>query len=490
MCRHFIVFSKAILVMVVLFMASGCSDSNKLKFEGALRGPVVLAGSSDTMNLEQRMQHYKVSNVSLAIVSGTSVDVAKAYGDNVDHNTLFQAGSISKTLNAFGILTLVNQGKVSLDVDVNQYLKNWKIKHNEYYKEADKITLRQILSHSAGFSVPGFPGYEINKKLPSTLEVLNGTHDVANTKPVEVIYNPGEKFQYSGGGTTVSQLVLEDVTGEDYADWMQKNVLEPLGMRDSTFKQPLPLELQSKATQGHDAEGNVIAGKYHVYPEKAAAGLWTTPSDLAKFVVAMFNIAEGSHDYPISKNLQDEMFNKQIRGEGFFSKWYSGLGVFLEGDGNNLSFSHDGRNEGFISRIVAYPKLKKAFIIMINQDTAFDLQNEISNGIADTYNLPGFEKITKKSIKYSESDYPNIQGYYKNSEYGLKIISKDKTLYLRDDNFKSEKRLYKGANKRFFVLEENLEIEYLPERNEIKIHFPGTTDEIDTLIKSVGNENG
>ena len=347
------------LVTVGLFMASGCSDSNENKFEGALRGPVVLAGSSNTMNLEQRMQHYKVSNVSLAIVSGSSVDVVKAYGDNVDHNPLFQAGSIRKTLNAFGILTLVNQGKVSLDVDVNQYLKNWKIKHNEYDKETDKITLRQILSHSAGFSVPGFPGYEINKKLPSTLEVLNGTPDVVNTKPVEVIYNPGEKFQYSGGGTTVSQLVLEDVTGEYYADWMQKNVLEPLGMRDSTFKQPLPSELQSKATEGHDAEGNAIAEKYHVYPEKAAAGLWTTPSDLAKFVIAMFNIADGSHDYPISKNLQDEMLNKQIKGEGYFSKWYSGLGAFLEGDGNNFSFGHEGRNKGFIARMVAYPKQKK-----------------------------------------------------------------------------------------------------------------------------------
>ena len=477
-------------LILPIFMAVYMFNSTlENKFEDTLRGSVLLADSSDTMNLEQRMQHYKVSNVSLAIVSGTSVDVVKAYGEKVDHNTIFQAGSLSKTLNAFGILALVNQGIVSLDVDVNQYLKNWKIKHNEYYKETDKITLRQILSHSAGFSVPGFPGYEINKKLPSTLEVLNGIHDVVNTKPVEVIYKPGEKFQYSGGGTTVSQLVLEDVTGEDYADWMQKNVLEPLGMRDSTFKQPLPVELQSRATQGYDTKGNVIVGRYHVYPEKAAAGLWTTPSDLAKFVVAMFNIADGSHDYPISKNLQDEMLNRQIRGEGFFSKKYSGLGVFLEGDGNNLSFSHDGGNEGFICRMVAYPKLKKAFIIMINQDFAFDLRNEISNGIADTYNLPGFEKITKKSIKYSVSDYPNIQGDYRNSEYDLKIISKDKTLYLRDYNFKSEKRLYKGANKRFFVLEENLEIEYLPKRNEIKVHFPGTTDEIATLIKSVGNDN-
>lgn len=151
-------------------------------------------------------------------------------------------------------------------------------------------------------------------------------------------------------------------------------------------------ELQSRTAEGYDAKGNAIAGKYHVYPEKAAAGLWTTPSDLAKFVIAMFNIAEGSHDYPINKNLQDEMLFKQIKARAISNKAYSGLGVFLKGKGNDLSFSHDGRDKGFIARMVAYPKLKKAFIVMINHDTALNFMDEITNEIADTHNLPGFEK--------------------------------------------------------------------------------------------------
>lgn len=482
MFRNLLSYKKNIIATVVLFMMSGCSNDQTTNIENGLRGPVVISEKSQTMNLEERMRHYNVPAVSIAVIKDSSIDFVKAFGKDVDQNTLFQAGSTSKTLNAFGILTLVQQGKVNLDVDVNQYLKNWKIKHNEYYKETDKITLRQILSHSAGFSVPGFPGYEINKKLPSTLEVLNGTPDVVNTKPVEVIYNPGEKFQYSGGGTTVSQLVLEDVTGEDYADWMRKNVLEPLGMRDSTFKQPLPSELQSKATEGHDAEGNAIAGKYHVYPEKAAAGLWTTPTDLAKFVIAMFNIADGNHDYPISKKLQDEMLNKQIKGEGYFSKWYSGLGAFLEGDGNNFSFGHEGRNKGFISRMVAYPKLKKGFIIMVNNYAAFNFMDEITNGIADTYNMPGFKKVNKESVKYSLGDYPDILGTYKNKEYTLDIISKENTLFLYDPNLKTKKRLYLKNNQRFFFLEDAIEIEYLQDEKQINIHSQDD-DDIDKLVK-------
>ena len=353
MFKHFILCSKAIFITVILLMVTGCSDNNETetKVENALRGPVVLADSPQAMNLEQRMQRYKVPNVSIAVVSGSAIDFAKAYGANVDQNTLFQAGSISKTLNAFGILTLVSQGKVNLDKDVNQYLKRWKIKHNKYYKETDKITLRQILSHSAGFNAPEIRVYEIGKKLPSTPEILNGEPGVANAKPVEVICNPGEKFQYSNYGIVVSQLVLEDVTGEDYADWMQKNVLEPLGMNNSTFKQPLPLVLQSKAIAGHDADGKVIAGKYSAFPS-ATGGLWSTPTDLAKFVLAMFKISDGSQDYSISKKLQDEMFAKQINDEEFSSNYY-GLGVSLAGDNNNFYFSHNGRTEGFISGMVA-----------------------------------------------------------------------------------------------------------------------------------------
>ena len=155
-------------------MMSGCSNDKTTNIENGLRGPVVISERSQTMNLEERMRHYNVPAVSIAVIKDSSIDFVKAFGKDVDQNTLFQAGSISKTLNAFGILTLVQQGKVNLDEDVNKYLKRWKIKHNQNYKETDKITLRQILSHSAGLSVHGFPGYEINKKLPSIIDVLNG----------------------------------------------------------------------------------------------------------------------------------------------------------------------------------------------------------------------------------------------------------------------------------------------------------------------------
>ena len=471
---------KIIFATVVLFMMSGCSNDKTTNIENSLRGPVVISEKSQTMNLEERMRHYNVPAVSIAVIKDSSIDYEKAYEKNVNQNTIIQAGTISKTPKASRIITQVQQGKVNLDEDVNKYLKRWKIKHNQNYKETDKITLRQILSHSAGLSVSGFPGYEIHKKLPSIIDVLNGDPKLANTKPVEVIHKPGEKFQYSGGGTTVSQLILEDVTGEDYATWMEKNVLKPLDMKVSTFKQPLPKELQSKATAGHDLDGNVIDGKWHAYPEKGAAGLWTTPTDLAKFLIAMLKISEGSTDYPINKKMQDEMFQKQIKG---FKNSDVGLGVFLSGNKEDFSFSHDGRNEGFISRMVAYPELKKGFIIMVNNDAAFNLMDEITNGIADTYNMPGFKKVTKESVKYSLGDYPDILGTYKNKEYTLDIISKENTLFLYDPNLKTKKRLYLKNNQRFFFLEDAIEIEYLQDEKQINIHAQDD-DDIDKLVKA------
>lgn len=480
MFRTLLFTKKIIFATVTLFMMNGCSIDKKNNIENSLRGPVVISEKTQAMNLEERMRHYHVPAVSIAVIKNSSVDFAKAFGKDVDQNTLFQAGSISKTLNAFGILILVQQGKVNLDEDVNKYLKRWKIKHNQNYKETDKITLRQILSHSAGLNVSGFPGYEIHKQLPSLIDVLNGNPKSANTKPVEVIHKPGQRFQYSGGGTTVSQLILEDITGEDYATWMEKNVLEPLNMKASNFEQPLPKELQYKATAGHDPNGNVIDGKWRVYPEKGAAGLWTTPTDLAKFLIATFKISAGSTDYQINKKMQDEMFQKQIKG---FKTSDAGLGVFLDGKKESFSFGHDGHNEGFVSRMIAYPKLKTGFIIMVNNDAAFNFIDEISNGIADTYNMPGFKKVTKESVTYLLSDYPDILGTYKNKEYSLDIISKENSLFLYDPDLKTKKRLYLGKNQRFFVLEEAIEIEYLHNKNQINIHSQDGSDVIDKLVK-------
>jgi CubicO group peptidase (beta-lactamase class C family) len=234
----------------------------------------------------ERMKALDVNGLSLAVIRNYEIEWAKGYGfadaetrRPVTADTLFLAGSISKPVAAAGALTLVDQGKVKLDVDVNSYLKSWKVPENEFTNE-QKVTLRRLLSHTAGLTVHGFPGYNSASAVPTVPQILDGVKP-ANTTAVRVDLVPGSTFRYSGGGYTVAQLMMTDVTGAPFPVFMQRAVLEKAGMRQSTFENPLPQRLTAVAALGYRGNGDAVPGGYHTYPEMAAAGLWTTASDLA-----------------------------------------------------------------------------------------------------------------------------------------------------------------------------------------------------------------
>jgi CubicO group peptidase (beta-lactamase class C family) len=231
--------------------------------------------------LTDRMAHYHVPGVSVAIAEGGAVVWARGFGvkeagsrDGVTPTTLFQAGSISKPVTATATLRLVDQGKLSLDENVNAYMRSWQLPDNEFTAR-EKVTLRRILSHCSGTTVHGFPGYSANDALPTLQQVLDGATP-ANTQPVRVEFVPGTRSRYSGGGVTIEQLALEEVTGEAFPGLLQRLVLGPTGMVSSTFEQPLPPSRQRDASTAHDTGGAIIPGRFHVYPEMAAAGLWST----------------------------------------------------------------------------------------------------------------------------------------------------------------------------------------------------------------------
>ena len=237
--------------------------------ENNLRYRIQIVGNSNhSMTLSDRMAYYKASGVSIAVISEGKLDWAKGYGNvsfsegsrNIDDQTLFQAGSISKALNAMGALLLVQKGLLTLDDDINQYLKSWKIPDNEF-TTVEKVTLRRLLSHSAGISVHGFSGYTVEANIPNLLDIIEGRKPQVNSDPIRVFQKPGSAFRYSGGGSTIIQFLIEDITGEKYDSWMQKNVLIPLHMNRSSFNQPLT-DKQSLS--------NVACG-YHAHGERAHA---------------------------------------------------------------------------------------------------------------------------------------------------------------------------------------------------------------------------
>jgi CubicO group peptidase (beta-lactamase class C family) len=236
------------------------------------------------------MQFYKTPGVSIALINDGRIEWARGYGvleaggkDLVTTETLFQAASISKSLSAMLALRLVEQGKLDLDNDVNQRLVSWKVPDNEFTKE-QKVTLRRLLSHTAGVTVQGFLGYPVDKALPSLQQILNGEKP-ANSAAIRVDMKPGSSFRYSGGGYVVLQQLVMDVTGKSFPALMEKSLLQRLGMTHSTFQQPLSPNLASRAAAGHLPNGVEMSGKWFVLPELAPAGLWTTPTDLARLVI-------------------------------------------------------------------------------------------------------------------------------------------------------------------------------------------------------------
>ena len=344
---------------------------------------------TEKISLKERMAFYSTNAVSIAVIRDYKVEWAKAYGfADVSEKrlatteTLFQAGSISKSMNSLGILKLVKEGKLGLNDDINNYLKTWKFPYDEVSK-GKQITLANLLSHTAGLSGHGFGGYEKDSTLPTTIQTLDGVKP-SNSGAIRSVFEPGLKFQYSGGGTMISQLILENTTDEKYEDYMQKNVLDPLGMSNSSFSQPPTKDRENLLATAYNYEKEV-KGKYHIYPEKAAAGLWTNPTDLAKYVIETQLSLLGKSNKILSK----EMTEKRLE---------NNFGVFLEDYNGVKYFRHGGGTDGFLSYDIGSMEGGNGVVVMINGSNN-KLIEEIVTSIASLNNFKNYpQESSKESI--------------------------------------------------------------------------------------------
>src|SRR5215471_14342380 len=333
------------------------------------------------MTLQQLIKTFKIPWLSVAVIDNYKVAWAKGYGvigpdssEPVTTRTLFQAGSISKPVAAVGAMWLVEHGKLALDEDVNLKLKSWKVPENEFTKE-QKVTLRRLVSHSAGLTVHGFPGYAVGEPVPTLVQIFNGEKP-ANTAAIRVDYVPGTKSRYSGGGVTIEQQLMMDVTGQPFPQFMRNTVLDKLGMTDSTYEQPLPANRAAQTATGTRADGSAIVGKWHVYPEMAAAGLWTTPTDLAKFAIEIALSRQGKSNHILSQKITNEMLTPVLNDVG--------LGFFLDKD-NPGQFGHGGADDGFQALLTMNAESGNGAVIMVNSDNGISLANHIVRGIAKEY---------------------------------------------------------------------------------------------------------
>ena len=402
---------KFLLLVHLLPFAALVQTNVDTHIKGVEQGllPAVLIKGDPSWSIEERMKFWKVPGLSVAVVKDFKVEWARAYGvkdietkEPVTTETLFQAGSISKPVAAMVALKRVQDGKIALDENINNKLQTWKLPDNEFTANK-KVTLANLLSHTGGLTVHGFPGYAVDEKIPTLPQVLDGTAP-ANTAAVRVDMEPGTKYRYSGGGVTIAQLAIMDIEKKPYPDIARETVLGPLNMTNSTYMQPLPDDWRKKAASGHRRDGSLVAGKIHVYPEMAAAGLWTTPTDLAKFGIEVQLSYAGRSNKVLKKEMIDKMVTPFMEDVG--------LGFFIDKHGNAVYFTHDGADDGFRALLMMNREKGYGAVVMVNSDNG-QIMAEVMRGIAREYNWDEFLPPVNEVISLDAAKLDEYTGRFR-----------------------------------------------------------------------------
>lgn len=402
------------LAVVAAVVFAGPAVAGAAALDKAAITAVETALGPDARPIAARMAALKVPGASVAFIENGRVTWARGYGvaeagggRAVTPATLFQAASMSKAIGAAAALRLVDQGRLGLDEDVNTRLKSWKVPDSPYTAQA-KVTLRGLLSHTAGLTVSGFPGYASGRPVPTTAQILDGAAP-ANTPAVRSWETPG-RYAYSGGGYTVAQLLIEDVSGRPYPSVVTDLVLKPAGMRASTLAQPLPAALVARSAAGHGFTGEMIPGGRNTYPEYAAAGLWTTASDYGRFLIALQNAWDGRRGALLSPASAKAMMTPVDASAAY------GLGLTINRRGGRTYFEHGGSNAGFRSDAMAFLEgSRQGVVVMTNGDNGSRLAGEIFTAVAKAYGWGAPDPDNKVSPRRAPLTPPKAAAYQSRS---------------------------------------------------------------------------
>jgi CubicO group peptidase (beta-lactamase class C family) len=406
--------------------------------------PPVLVQGEARPKLSDRMAKLHVPGVSIAVIHDGAIQWARGFGVTrvggtpVTAKTLFQAASISKPVTALAVLRLVQAGKLDLDTDVNRYLKTWKVPANRFTEE-HPVTLRELLTHTAGITVHGFPGYASDAAVPTLTQVLDGTPP-ANSPTIRVDTTPGTAWRYSGGGYVIVQQLLEDVTGTPFAKLMRQSVLVPLGMTESTFDQPLAPSRTADVALPYRSSGRPVRGGPHVYPERAPAGLWTTPSDLARYALEVQRALAGSGRI-LSTATASQMLTPEM------NHW--GLGPMIGGSPTRPYFEHSGGNEGYRCILRVYETGDGA-VVMTNGDDGGALMSELMRTIAYEYAWPDRPPV-RRIGKVDPKRFDTFVGTYQMASHGTFTFTREGKRLLAQATGQGQVELFPESERVYFA---------------------------------------
>ena len=439
-----------------------------------LMGGIVLKGhETETHTLAERMKQLNVPGVSIAVLHNGRIEWARGFGVRdtsgapVDADTMFQAGSISKPLAAMAALHLVQTGKITLDTDINTYLTSWKFPADPI-AAGKPITLRELLTHTAGTTVHGFPGYSSKDPVPTLVQVLNGEKP-ANTAPIRTEQPPMKEWKYSGGGYTIMQQALIDVAHEPFPKLLHDSVLAPIGMKRSTYEQPLPEGLRANAATPFRGDGKPVEGGAHTYPEMAAAGLWTTPTDLAKYAIEVELSLEGKANHVLNQAMTRQMLTAAM------GNW--GLGLEIGGADANPYFSHGGANEGFRNIFAAYEKGGEGAFVMTNGDNGGQLGDEIMHAIAAEYLWPDWRPTVRTAIEVDPKVLATYAGTYQLAPNFDLVVTVQNGQLITQATGQPSFKVYAETENKFFPMDFPAELEFVKDDkgavNAVVLHQGG-----------------
>jgi CubicO group peptidase (beta-lactamase class C family) len=368
----------SLLFTAILSLGSSAAQAAE---PGAIESDLVITvqGEERHVSLDEALKLLNIPSASVALIDEGRIAFANAYGENATPDTVYQAASLSKFVAAVGAMRLVEDGTLDLDQDVNDKLTSWRVPSNAL-DATHKVTLRGLLSMTGGIGVPGFLGYEAGAPLPTLPQILDGSPP-ANSPPVTVIAVPGSAYHYSGGGYEIAEALMQDATGKPFPHLMQDLVLGPIGMTASSFDQPPGAAFAAKAASGHFGDGTELPGRGHVFPEHAAAGLWSTPTDLAKLLVELADVWQGLSSIFLRRQTLEEMLTPQNGGP-------YGLGAAIAGDGASLVLMKRGQNVGYQGYLILYPASGQGMVVMTNSDNGSKLAEALIKRAASAYGWP------------------------------------------------------------------------------------------------------
>ena len=436
----------SIILLLFIILFQSCSEKPRVdtktdyikEVENGLTTFLQIEGDT-TWNIEERMAHYGVPGVSIAVIYKGEIAWTKGYGvmdkeskNPVTDQTLFQASALSIPVSAYGALQLVDQGKVTLDENINTYLKSWQLPETEFTKEK-KATIRNILNHSAGITLHATPDYSPDAEIPTLIQVLNGTAPAEN-EPIMVNREPDVSFYISYTGYGIIQQMMMDVEGKPFPALMDDLVLQPLGMTKSTFEKTLSEEQLINAATAYQQDGSMVNGRRYVHPVSAGRGLWTTPKDLAKFLIHLQQTLRRNRKEGLSKEMAELMvtpYSKSSYGPGF----EYGLGMQIFDRGNATYLRHWGWNQGFFAEMIAHKDQDYGVVVMTN--TTFpNFNSEVIRAVAQAYDWEDFIPQHKR-VQIEQALIGQIEGRYQGDEDLLvEVFQKDDLLFI--ENIKDE----------------------------------------------------